>query len=381
MSIPFNKPYMTGKELHYISQAHAAGHLSGDGEFTRRCSSWLEKRLGCDSAFLTHSCTAALEMSSILLNVGPGDEVVMPSYTFVSTANAFALHGGKPVFVDVRPDTLNIDPARIEEAITERTKAICVVHYAGVGCDMDDIMSISERHNIPVVEDNAHGLLGKYDGRFLGTFGPLATLSFHETKNFTCGEGGALIVNDPQYVERAEIIREKGTNRGAFWRGQVDKYTWVDIGSSFLPSDTLAAFLCAQFEADEQIQAKRRQLWDYYAANLAGWAESQGVAMPVVPARREQAYHMFYLLMPTADARTKFIAHLKDRGIMSVFHYVPLHLSPMGRRFGGKPGDCPVTEDVSERLVRLPFYNDLSEEDQASVVAAVRELALSASRV
>lgn len=376
MKIPFNKPFMTGKELHYISQAHATGHLSGDGQFTKKCHLWLEDRLGCRKALLTHSCTAALEMCAILLDIGPGDEVIIPSFTFVSTANAFALRGARPVFVDVRKDTLNVDPEKIESAISDKTKAIVVVHYAGAGCDMDEILDIGARHGLPVVEDNAHGLLGKYGGRYLGTFGVLATVSFHETKNFTCGEGGALLVNDPRYVDRAEIIREKGTNRGAFFRGEVDKYTWVDVGSSFLPSETLAAFLYAQLEAEEQIQSKRRRIWEYYARNLADWADTQAVRLPTVPSRCEQAYHMFYMLTPTPAARTRLIAHLKDRGILSVFHYVPLHLSPMGRRFGGKPGDCPVTEDISERLVRLPFYNDLTEDEQGIVVASIQELEL-----
>jgi len=322
---------------------------------------------------LTTSCTHALDMAALLLDIQPGDEVIIPSFTFVSTVNAFVLRGARPVFADIRPDTLNLDETKLEQLVTPRTKAIAVVHYAGVGCEMDTIMEIANRHGIPVVEDNAHGLFGKYKGKYLGTFGCLATQSFHETKNFTCGEGGALLINDPRYIERAEIIREKGTNRSRFFRGQVDKYTWVDIGSSYLPSDILAAFLYAQLEMREQIQTKRRRIWEYYYKHLQDWARDHGVRLPIVPMHCEQSYHMFYLLLPSLEQRQALIDHLKKQGILAVFHYLPLHLSDMGRRFGGKQGDCPVTEDVSDRLLRLPFYNDLCGEDQERVVEAIKE--------
>jgi dTDP-4-amino-4,6-dideoxygalactose transaminase len=372
--IPFNRPCLVGKELEYIADAIRIGHVSGDGAYTRKCQLLLEQILGVPRVFLTTSCTHALEMAALLLDIRPGDEVIVPSFTFVSTVNAFVLRGARPIFIDIRPDTLNLDETQLERLITPRTKAIVPVHYAGVGCEMDAIMEVAKRYNIAVVEDNAHGLFGKYKGKYLGTFGCLATLSFHETKNFTCGEGGALLINDPQYIERAEIIREKGTNRSRFFRGEVDKYTWVDIGSSYLPSDILAAFLYAQLEAREEIQVKRRRIWEYYYEHLRDWAQEHGVRLPIVPADCEQSYHMFYLLMPDLKARTRLISHLKERGILSVFHYLPLHLSPMGKQFGGKPGDCPVTEDISNRLVRLPFYNDLTYEDQDQVIQAIREV-------
>ena len=372
-AVPFNRPCLEGSELTYIAQAVANGHISGDGSFTRKCHIFLEQELGVCKALLTTSCTHALEMAALLLDIQPGDEVIIPSFTFVTTANAFVLRGARPVFIDIRPDTLNLDETQLERLITPRTKAIALVHYAGVACEMDAILEIAERYGVAVVEDNAHGLFGKYKDRYLGTFGCLATQSFHETKNFSCGEGGALLINDPQYIERAEIIREKGTNRSRFFRGQVDKYTWIDLGSSYLPSDILAAFLYAQLEAREQIQAKRRGVWEYYYEHLQEWAQDQGVRLPIVPVHCEQPYHMFYLLMPSLEQRQALIAHLKTHGILSVFHYLPLHLSEMGQRFKGKEGDCPVTEDVSDRLLRLPFYNELTEEDQASVVAAIAE--------
>jgi len=372
--IPFNRPCLTGNELQYITQVIEYGHTSGDGAYTRKCQLLLEQALGVPRVLLTTSCTHALEMAALLLDIRPGDEVIVPSFTFVSTVNAFVLRGARPIFIDIRPDTLNLDETRLERLITPRTKAIVPVHYAGVGCELDAIMEIAERHDIAVVEDNAHGLFGKYKGKYLGTFGCLATQSFHETKNFTCGEGGALLINDPQYIERAEIVREKGTNRSRFFRGEVDKYTWVDIGSSYLPSDILAAFLYAQLEAREQIQVKRRRIWEYYYEHLRDWAQEHGVRLPIVPADCEQSYHLFYLLMPDLKARTRLISHLKERGILSVFHYLPLHLSPMGERFGGKLGDCPVTEDISDRLVRLPFYNDLTHEDQDQIIEAIQEV-------
>lgn len=369
--IPFNRPSFAGNEMSYMAAAVANGHLSGDGSFTRACHSLLETALGVPKALLTTSCTHALEMSALLLDLQPGDEVIVPSFTFVSSINAYVLRGARPVFADIRPDTLNLDETRLEALITPRTRAIVVVHYAGVGCAMDAIMAIANRHGIPVIEDNAHGLFGKYKSRYLGTFGAMATQSFHETKNFTCGEGGALLINDPRYIERAEIIREKGTNRSRFFRGQVDKYTWVDIGSSYLPSDLLAAFLLAQLEQREAIQARRRQIWECYDECLEGWAQQQGIRRPIIPADCEQAYHMYYLLLPSLDARQRLIEHLKAQGILSVFHYLPLHLSDMGRKFGGQPGDCPVTEDVSDRLLRLPFFTALTPSEQMRVIETV----------
>jgi len=372
LHIPFNRPFFSGREFELIREAIANWHLSGDGAFTRKCHAFLEHELGVNKALLTTSCTHALEMTALLLNLAADDEVIVPAFTFVSTVNAFILRGARPVFIDVRPDTLNLDEAQLERLITPRTKAVVVVHYAGVGCEMDTIMEVARRHNLAVIEDNAHGLFGKYRGRYLGTFGCLATQSFHETKNFTCGEGGALLINDPEYIERAEIIREKGTDRSRFFRGQVDKYTWVDVGSSYLPSDILAAFLYAQLEARSAIQTTRRRIWENYDQQLAEWATDNGVQMPNVPVECEQPYHMFYLLMPSLRDRQALIDHLNDQAINSVFHYLPLHLSGMGRKLGGKEGDCPVTEDISDRLVRLPFFNELTEADQARVIGAIQ---------
>ncbi len=369
--IPFNRPAIVGREFDYIRQAIEKMHISGDGLFTKKCHILIEQLLGVPKALLTTSCTHALEMAALLLNIKPGDEVIIPSFTFVSTVNAFVLFGARPVFIDIRPDTLNLDENLLESLITPYTKAIVPVHYAGVGCEMDAISEIASSHGNPVVEDNAHGLFGKYKGKYLGTFGCLATQSFHETKNFTCGEGGALLINDPKYIERAEIIREKGTNRSRFFRGQVDKYTWVDVGSSYLPSDILAAFLYAQLEVKEQIQAKRKQMWEYYYEHLQDWASDHGIRLPVVPPYCEHPYHMFYILLPTLEQRQAMIQYLNERAINSVFHYLPLHLSEMGRRFGGKEGDCPVTEYVSDRLLRLPFHNCLSENDLEYVVEKI----------
>ena len=320
---------------------------------------------------LTTSCTHALEMMAILLDIQEGDEVIIPDFTFVSTVNAFVLRGARPVFVDVRPDTLNLDESKLEAALTPRTKAIIPVHYAGVACEMDEIMEIAQDYKIPVLEDNAHGLFGKYKGKYLGAFGSMAAQSFHETKNFSCGEGGALLINDPKLIERAEIIREKGTNRSRFFRGQVDKYTWVDIGSSYLPSDILAAMLYAQLEEREKIQTHRRILWETYSLALKDWAEKQNIQLPTVPEYVEQAYHMFYILLPDLDTRQNFITYLRERGIYSVFHYLPLHLSDMGIQFGGKMGDFPVTESVSDRLVRLPFSYGLSMSEQEQVIDTI----------
>jgi dTDP-4-amino-4,6-dideoxygalactose transaminase len=310
-------------------------------------------------------------MAAFLMKIAPGDEVIVPSFTFVSTVNAFVARGARPVFVDIRPDTLNMDENQVEELITERTKAIIPVHYAGVGCEMDAISQIASVRRIPLIEDNAHGLFGKFKGRYLGTFGHLSTLSFHETKNFTCGEGGALLINDRSYVERAEIIREKGTDRSRFFRGEVDKYSWVDVGSSFLPSDILAAFLYAQLEAHDEIQAKRQRAWNFYYQQLWGWAQTHQVQLPLVPPHTEQSYHMFYMLLSDGEERDALISYLKTKGILSVFHYLPLHLSKMGRLLDGRDGICPVTEKVSERLIRLPFFNDITEAQQSRVVDAL----------
>jgi dTDP-4-amino-4,6-dideoxygalactose transaminase len=379
--IPFNKPAIVGKELYYISQAIHNGYSAGDGAFTRKCQAFLEESLGALKVLLTTSCTDALEMAALLLDIQPGDEVIVPSFTFVSTANAFVLRGARVVFADIRADTLNIDETRLEGLITQRTKVIVPVHYAGIGCEMDSICALADSYQLVIVEDNAHGLFGQYGGRPLGTFGPLATQSFHETKNFMCGEGGAIVINDPEYVQRAEILREKGTDRSRFFRGEVDKYTWVDVGSSYLPSDILAAFLFAQLEAREAIQARRRDAWLRYYEQLQGWAALHDVRLPVVPARCDPSYHLFYLLLPTPEARRQLIDHLKSQGILSVFHYLPLHLSPMGRRLGGRPGDCPVTEDVADRLLRLPLYYDLTQEDQDRVVAALQSVPFTGSLV
>lgn len=368
--IPFNRLSLVGREMEYLQMAIQSGHVSGDGSFTKRCHQLLENSLGVSRALLTTSCTHALEMAALLLDIQPGDEVIVPDFTFVSTINAFVLRGARPVFIDIHPDTLNLDERLLEALITERTRAILPVHYAGVGCEMDTIMEIANRHAVPVVEDNAHGLFGKYRGRYLGTFGCMATQSFHETKNFSCGEGGALLINDRRFIERAEILREKGTNRSRFFRGQVDKYSWVDIGSSYLPSDMLAGFLLAQLEERDAIQGRRCEIWETYQGALGSWAARFGVTLPVIPEHVEQSYHMFYMLLPDLDARTRFIEHLKERGILSVFHYLPLHLSDMGLKYGGKPGDCPVTENVSDRLVRLPFFYSLNGDEQEQVIDA-----------
>ena len=370
--IPFNRPFATGDEIDYIRSAIATPKFSGDGSFTAHCHTLLEQSLGIQKALLTTSCTHALEMAALLLEIAPGDEVVLPAFTFPSTANAFVLRGARPVFVDIRADTLNIDENQIEQRITERTKAIFLVHYAGVGCEMDTILAIARRHGIAVVEDNAHGLYGRYRGRYLGTFGQLAALSFHETKNFSCGEGGALLINDAQFNERAEILREKGTDRSRFFRGEIDKYNWVDVGSSYLPSDLLAAFLRAQLEHREQIQSARRRVWENYIRELSGWAADYGVRLPTIPPECEQSYHMFYLILPSLDRRHALISHLLQREILAVFHYLPLHLSPMGRTFGGREGDCPVTEKLAERLLRLPFYTGMTDLEQTQVIDAVR---------
>jgi dTDP-4-amino-4,6-dideoxygalactose transaminase len=373
--IPFNQPFLTGRELEYIAEAHRNHHLSGDGPFTKRCHAWLERTVGCPRALLTHSCTAALDMAAILLDIRPGDEVIMPSFTFVSTANAFVLRGGVPVFVDVREDTLNIDESRIEAAITPKTRAIVVVHYAGVACEMDAIQAIAARHGLPVVEDAAQAVLAGYKGKPLGGLGALGALSFHETKNIICGEGGALLVNDPRMVERAEVIREKGTDRSRFSRGEVDKYTWVDIGSSFLPGEVVAAFLWAQMEMAEAITQRRKEIWRRYQEAFADLEKSGRVRRPVVPAYASPNAHNYYLLVGDAETRARFIESLRTDGIHAVFHYVPLHDSPAGRQFGRTSGSMAVTRSVADRLVRLPLWLGL-EDHQAEVIdSCVRGLA------
>jgi dTDP-4-amino-4,6-dideoxygalactose transaminase len=371
--IPFNRPTRSERDGLYIEQALAGGKLCGDGPFTARCHELLEGALGAPRVLLTTSCTHALEMSCLLANVAPGDEVIVPSFTFVSSANAFVIRGATPVFADIRPDTLNLDERQLASLITPRTRAIVVVHYAGVGCQMDVIQRIAAAHGVAIVEDNAHGLFGRFQGRPLGTFGVTSTLSFHETKNLTCGEGGALVINDRSLVERAEILREKGTDRTKFNRGLVAKYEWIDVGSSYLPSELLSAMLCAQLEARESIQAARESRWHRYAAALAGWARDNGVGLPVVPGDCEQSFHMFYLMMPSTEFRARVMAHLKARGILAVSHYVPLHLSPVGRRFGGDRVTCPVTERVAATLLRLPFYTQMTGDEQAEVIARIQE--------
>ncbi len=376
--IPFNRPFMTGKELPMISQAHANGHLSGDGPFTKKCHEWLRRRTGAASALLTHSCTAALEMAALLLDLKPGDEVIMPSFTFVSTANAFALRGAVPVFVDVRPDTLNIDEVLIEAAITPRTRAICVVHYAGVACEMDVITDIALRHGLHVVEDAAQGIMSSYKGRPLGTIGALGAFSFHETKNVISGEGGALLCRDALFGERAEIIREKGTNRSRFFRGQVDKYTWVDVGSSYLPGEIIAAFLSAQLDDAVQITERRLAIWDRYHAWAAAHEADGTLRRPVIPSECVHNAHMYYLLLPSLEARSQFIANMKERGVQTVFHYIPLHSSPAGEQFGRASGSLDVTNYISNRLVRLPLW--LGLEPQMDDVLEAAEMSIRGGR-
>ena len=376
LSIPFNRSSLEGRELEYIFQTITIGQIAGDQTFSKKCHRLLEETFGVPRALVTTSCTHALEMSALLLDIKPGDEVITPDFTFVSTINAFVLRGAKPVFCDIRKDTLNLDEAVLEGLITPRTKAIIPVHYAGVGCEMDAILAIAAKHGIAVVEDNAHGLFGKYKGRWLGTLGAMATQSFHETKNITCGEGGALLINDQRFTERAEIIREKGTNRSRFFRGQVDKYSWVDIGSSYLMSDVVAAFLYAQLEVWQNIQAKRRNIWERYDEELRDWAVTQNVRQPFIPEHCDQAWHMYYLLLPSLEKRSALIAHLKQNGVHAVFHYLPLHLSDVGKSYGGREGDCSVSQDVSDRLLRLPFHNSMSAEDQSRTIAAIRSFTL-----
>jgi len=371
LKIPFNKASLEGAEIENVLKAFRDMHVAGDGSFTRQCHQLLQQAIGAPKALLTTSCTHALEMAALLLDIKPGDEVIVPSFTFVSTVNAFVLRGAHPVFVDIRPDTLNLDERLIEAKLTAKTRAIVPVHYAGVGCDMDVIGKLASERGIPIVEDNAHGLFGSIRGKKLGSFGAFSTLSFHETKNITCGEGGALIINQPEYVERAEIIREKGTNRSQFFRGQVDKYGWVDVGSSYLPSEVLAAFLVAQLQAWESIQGRRQVAWQRYNAELREWAEARGIALPFIPAEADHPAHMFYLIMPSLEQRQAFIAHMWQAGIVTPFHYVPLHTSIMGRKLGYAEGACPVTESISDRLVRLPLYASITAEDQAKVIEQI----------
>lgn len=372
-AIPFNRPTRTSNDSAYIQQALDAGHLSGDGAFTRRCHRMLEQIVGVPKALLTTSCTHALEMAAFLLDVKEGDEVIVPSFTFVSSANAFVIRGARPIFADVDPETLCIDVGHVERLISPRTRTIVAVHYAGGACDMDALDAVARRSGAVIVEDNAHGLFGSFKGRHLGTFGKLATLSFHETKNITCGEGGALLINDPALVERAEVIREKGTDRSKFFRGQIDKYGWVDVGSSYLPSELLAAMLCAQLEDANTVQARRRTLWDRYDAALRDWARDRGITVPMVSECVTQSYHMFYMLLPSRGMRDRLIAHLKQKGILAVFHYLPLNASKVGVTFGARPGDCPVAERVADQLLRLPFYTNMTDDEQSAVIAALLE--------
>ena len=371
--ISFNKPFLAGKELYYIAQSVLGGHTAGDGPFTKKCQAFMEEKFGANKILLTHSCTAALEMAAILCDVVPGDEVILPSFTFVSTANAFYLRGAKLVFVDVQQDTLNMDVTQIEDCITDRTRAIVPVHYAGIGCEMDTIMDIANRYNLYVVEDAAQGVNSKYKNKYLGTIGDIGTYSFHETKNFICGEGGAIVMNNQKFVERAEIIREKGTNRTKFFRGEVDKYTWVDIGSSFLPSDILAAFLYAQLENMEAINKRRSRLFDYYYKALIPLVNDGKLRLPYVSSECESNSHLFYIILKDENTRNALMDHLKSRGILAVFHYLPLHLSQVGRSMGYADGQLPVTEAMSGRLLRLPFYHDMTSGDQAEVVNTIKD--------
>ena len=373
MKIPFNKPYMTGKELWYIAQAHAKGHLAGDGSFTKLCNQWIEQRTGSTKALLTHSCTAGLEMAAMLADVQPGDEVIMPSYTFVSTANAFVLRGAVPVFIDIRADTLNLDERLIEAAITPRTRAIVPVHYAGIGCEMDAILSLAAKHQLLVIEDAAQGVMSSYKGRPLGSIGDMAAISFHETKNLISGEGGALLVNNERFVERAEIIREKGTNRGQFFRGQVDKYTWVDIGSSYLPGEIIAAFLWAQMEEVEPITRRRLAMWNTYHQWFAEPERAGKLRRPVIPGHCTHNAHMYYVLLPDLERRTAVMDKLRKAEVHSVFHYVPLHSAPAGKKYGRAVGDLTVTDDISDRLLRLPMWVGM-EETQVEVIKTILDV-------
>lgn len=369
--IPFNKPHVIGTEMNYIAQSLAEAKLCGDGRFSKQCQELMQRQFSAHHVLLTTSGTSALEMAALLCDLQPGDEVIMPSYTFVSTANAFVLRGAKPVFVDIRPDTLNMDEMLVEQAITERTRAIAPVHYAGTACEMDTINAIAKRYKLRVVEDAAQGVYATYRGAYLGTLGDFGAYSFHETKNFSCGEGGALVSNRIGDIERAEIIREKGTNRSQFFRGQVDKYTWVDVGSSYLPADILAAFLLAQLEQMEQITAQRKRVYETYQHALQPLVDRGLMTLPTVPAHCGSNYHMFYVVLENLAVRTALIEHLRAAGILAVFHYVPLHTSPVGTSLGYRAGMLPVTEKLSERILRLPLYPTLSAEELDSVIGEI----------
>jgi dTDP-4-amino-4,6-dideoxygalactose transaminase len=371
-AIPFNRPALVGNEMRYIGEATAAGKISGGGPFGRRAEELLESLTGAPRVLLTTSCTHALEMAALLLEIEPGDEVIVSSFTFVSTITGFVLRGAKPVFADIRPDTLNLDERLLHDLITPRTRAIVLTHYAGVGCAMEPILALANERGIAVVEDNAHGLFGSWKGRPLGTFGSLATLSFHETKNVTCGEGGALILNDAAHVHRAEILREKGTNRSQFFRGEVDRYTWVDLGSSYVLADLLGAYLLAQLEARDAVQAARHRIWNRYRDELEEWARATGTQLPHVPDGAEHPAHLFYLLLPDAPARQRLADHLRKHSILAVSHYVPLDSSPFGHKLDVRPGSCPIAADLSNRLLRLPLFMELTHDEQSRVVAAVR---------
>ncbi len=371
--IPFNKPCIVGKELEYIKKAIEKGKLSGNGEFTKKCDSFIEKKFGIKKALLTTSGTDALEMACILLDLKQDDEIILPSYTFVSSVNAILLRGARPVFADIRPDTLNIDENKLEEKITDKTKAIMLVDYAGIGCEMDKIRKIAEKYNLYIIEDAAQGVNAKYKNRYLGSFGDVSAYSFHETKNYIAGEGGALLINNEKFIERAEIIWEKGTNRQQFFRGEIDKYTWVDIGSSFLPSELNAAYLWAQFEHLDDIQNKRKELFEYYYTELKQLEEKKVLSLPIISNECSPNYHIFYLILKNEKTRNSLMDHLKSKGILAVFHYIPLHLSPMGKKIGYKNGDFPITEDLSERLLRLPMYYSLTETEQDYIIKNIIE--------
>ncbi len=370
-SIPFNRAFIAGRELYYIAQAVSNGELKGDGPFTKKCNRWLEEKFGVKKALLTHSCTGALEMAALLIGLEEGDEVIMPSFTFTSTANAFLLRGAKPVFIDIRPDTLNIDEQQIEAAITSNTKAICAVHYAGVGCEMDTIMDIAQRHGLYVIEDAAHAIMANYKGRPLGSIGHLATFSFHETKNYNCGEGGALLINADIFSNRAEIIREKGTNRSQFFRGEIDKYSWVDIGSSYLPSEIIAAFLYGQLEHAEAINQERLDIWNSYYSVLKPFEDLEQLRLPCIPTACEHNAHLFYLLLNSEEERNDLLTHLKNQRIGAVFHYIPLHTSRMGKVLGYSTGELPHSEDLANRLLRLPLYCGMTQQEISSVTSCV----------
>lgn len=368
--IPFNWPNLDYRDIEALNVAATSGHISGGGEFTLSSEREISERLLIPRALITTSCTSALEIAALLIRKSPGDEVIVPSFTFVSTASAFAINGFSPVFVDSKPDTLNIDVEAIEKAITTKTRAICLIHYGGIACEMEKIIKLGEEYNLPIIEDNAHGLYAKYNGKYLGTFGSMATQSFHETKNITCGEGGALLINDQKLIERAEILREKGTNRSKFLRGQVDKYTWVEIGSSWVISDLLSAILLSQLKRADEINNRRVEIWNKYQYELAQWAEQNGVVPPFVPNGCEHTGHVFHLRFRTAEQRTRFISHLKDKSVNAVFHYQPLHNSPIGRTFGGFDGQCPVAENAGVCLVRLPLFNSMTDDQQNRVISA-----------